>query len=633
MRPTLNDLVASTSRHDEETSSLFAARWSRVGHLFRSPVTNGVLNFDPQTFSLTDSAGSSYPIWNGIPLLVPDLGDMITDHFQWARDADDGEGVLDKGRDHVLHVMQAGDAIRLFVLALPFEVLAAQPVDAAPPVPSQFDVSGCLVEHEGKLLLRAGDGWLEVTSFELLHRYYNHAAQQSEIETIRDARSLRSRILLSPPWFALAAKIPNGKLYRLYESYTFLPRPEWLSNDLRNVTHTASDDFRAGRPGARLKGIEVRDRNIDFFARLLAVGGVDIRSRPVLNVQSSGGYLMEGLIAHGCPMVIGGDQRILAFPALIGQGEREFYVAADPLQWCHAPGEFCAAIYHNAFEFASERSDSTLIKCLENLSASVGRQGLVYLSFETNLTGVAEAESRNRTLANILELFAAAKLGAVRYARFGNRQSFVLARVGELAAPREAYRLFERAQRVRAVRRYLQCEPEDEEALREQFLAIGSMASEIALRLTENKSKDLTLVGSGIVAYQLKRMFECFFPGFNVSSRPPERSVARKGWRDILSAGMQRPKPAPASVLSVLVDDRAFADPAFDPERGLTSLVAEPTGADDLPFLYFSGEADVNHPRHMAPYYFNGYLGLLGVTRDDKSEFVDWERKTRIAGG
>ncbi len=561
----------------------------------RSPADGSPLDLVPSGAELVDRAGRTYPIADGVPVLVPGFWDLLAGHYEVSVRHGEPHPELARPATAVQKSLAKGP-IAAYFLGLPFTIEAVRPgpIDPAPLDPRRR-MPGTLFETpEGLPAVLARDGALIVERFTFATPY----------QSTGDWAELRRLLPVGDPFYLMPRAIPDVVFSNYFEMVLFLgSRPP----------------VRGGRaeepcPAGAAHAVDpIEDWNVDYFRQLADLHELDRENGVFLDVGCGGGFLVSAFERLGARHPIGFDIRwgSLLYPPPM---ERGLLVFADMFQWCFAPGSCSFVTVRNNSAFSkAPRLDDRFEAFGRGLVRSLAPAGIAYLSFITDGSSVQyPAGFSNLPVPAVHDFLIRIGADPFRLMKLGSIAAFLFGAAGRTEACRERNRRWAHAHRRRAWHAYRTAsDPTDAAVLAGAFLAVSDFASEVALEMKRRGKVRVCLWGQGILGYYLRRLLHVSFPWVSVGEDVPTL------------AGLPRVRENVGDeALHVLVDLEAHDQP--DPRRTAFGshrpdlCFFEP--APEVPagdrFGYVSGDHDRTVPPLIAEAYLEGRLSLLGGKAD-----------------
>jgi hypothetical protein len=576
--------------------------WREAAPFLISPRSGRPLRLTGCGHALID--GDEYSLEKGVVELTPRLPTRPRDPYSVSRRAGDTAPLLWKPWAEIAASL-AREPLTAWLFGRPLVIRALGPVSAPLPsaVASRLPV-GTLFEREGHLLLQTAEAVVELSSFE----WHGGSPPFSAWP------AMAAHLAVGPPFFLLGEPFPHPDMVTLCETLgTVATPPEGV-------------DKRIARCAA----------NVPWLRWLFAEMSPPIGRAACLDLGCGSGWLSAAMAMAGAGRVLATDIRcpdLGAFREIFPQAGEVALVRADMFEWCYAGGRFALIVLADNSAFAmTSRLDGPLVELLAGVRASLAPEGVCLLSYFTDFSTVpAACGFSNRPLAEVVDCIAASGLHVVKMMRLGSTLAFMLSRPEDAAVMDARCRRSSEAQRLTALGAYLRREGlPSARALRNMFLAVADLVSDIALAWHRSGRSRVGLVGSGILGYYVWRLMTVHFPhvpvgGFIVEAVGPPSALnvltaeaADEAWGD--------------DVLRVWLDTGHYAERALDrparpaPRHDLSFAGSDaaplPVDDDGFAFRYLSGDHDESAPPAIASYYLSGLLHHLQPTRpDEASEF------------
>lgn len=542
---------------------------------FRSPIDGSQLRQEGN--ALIDQSGNSFPVFNGVPILIPHLHGLFSSHFSISRET---------GRS-----LQAAPhaPITGYVMgcALVIEELGEQ-------VPADFPV-GALFDFHGRPAFVTTEGARIVNKLHIDMYGAHHVWAE-----------VQSKLKSAPPYLLLDQQFPDHRFSTYYELLHFLGERTIDELQQGTDTHGHLDSIEEDNSA------ELTALNRDYFKSIADGFGIPLSQHPALEIGCGGGFLSRSIREAGASEVIGTDLRLSGFRFETWAEPGFTPGLANMFQWSYPENYFSLIAVRNnsAFVFARELDD-TFSNFIKNCLRSIRDDGAVYLTFLTDGTGVmGDSGFTNLPVSTIVQWLHDQGAVILKMMRLGSMIGFWLSRNESLA---ENVAQHSNSQRRSAFQRY----SASANCQRDQTLAIADFASEIALHCYRQKCHSVALWGAGIVSYQTWRMLAVLYPDIKVTGHIVRPSISKMAPSVLLTC---TPQAAPGKAIHALADDAQLLGRRFgilgrfEQRRFINKFPGGPTFFDHSssacagPYAFLSGDHDQEISQDIAKVYFKGQI-------------------------
>ncbi|AZS78749.1 class I SAM-dependent methyltransferase [Achromobacter spanius] len=550
---------------------------------FRSPIDGSQLRQDGN--ALVDQSGNSFPIFKGVPILIPNLEQLFEDHYRISKETG---CVIDGAQEAPFTAYVLGFRITISALG--------NKVDSTHPVGTLFDV-------EGQPAVILADG---------AHMVHELSLHTRPPETTWG--DIKAKLACAAPYLLLDKPFPTPVFPTYYEL---------IGHGAEIVLGTRQEEPKlAGNADTES---EHHDRlellNAEYFSAITRGFGLPIDKYPVLDIGCDTGFLTRALLRAGATEAIGTDLRPSSFSDHQWLSNALTPGLANMFHWCYPQDGFSVIAVRNnsAFAFASH-FDAPFESFLQNCLASLRDDGALYLTFLTNGSGVPGADGfANKSIAEIVHWINDQGATILKMMRLGTMLGFWLAKGENLVS---SVRRHAQNARMGAFVRY----SESANARHDQALAIADFASEIALNCYLKGATKASLWGSGILSYQTWRMLSILYPDIAVEY------VVRsdKTGKSVFQIFSHR--DASPGAIHVLVDDAYYERRScgladwWKQRRFLTqfpdglTFFSPSSNPSPGPFPFLSGDHDLTVAPDLARIYFRGRLRPTSTLAEEEDE-------------
>jgi len=638
----------------------FERRWQEARHYVVSPSDRSKLELHSDC--LLDAGRREFPVMDGVPLLIPDLLRLLSDHYAICVEAGAPPAKV------LARQLGQAETIEGYLLGRKLVLSALEPV-----APKELLQPGTIELSENELLMHCASGCYRANSLS-----YRAWIGPKEVDNPRlTLQFLRSK----GPFFLHEEAFPSAKIITLYE---LLPTYGWQDRqgqsasphlrERRQADRTHAANAQVTRPAPALPtSVDPSDdrfmfnANALFFRSIFARFDLDVTNRAVLDIGGGDGFLGASMEFAGARHPVSTDIRrptIRGFNAVYPECPNLLLGFADMFEWCYADDAFSLIAVRNnsAVCFAADLLRPDLLGFLGNCRRSLTSHGLLYLTVITGENGVVDAAGlANRPLTEYLTWFEKADLHVLQLAKLGTEVAFYCCKREAAAHFEEKLRAGRERDRTKALKDYLTGR-DDPVVLRNFFLAVTDFAGEVALEAHRRTATAIGLFGTGPFAYYLWRTFYIsyyhLFERIHLIPWVPGRSSEAIGFRWRLAGLIQRLSPFGLDrlrkvstgdnarqklgirPLEVLADHFAYTTEAkavtTAPE--LLRYVRTMDGAKETAeetvhhpsrgwtFPLVTGDHDIVLPGPIAETYFSGrVLGLSPKHRADATANLDFE--------